>query len=185
VTRKLSFVTSNENKFNEASKILSNYGMNLYIAKLELPEIQSDDPAMIASKKARDAYNSLRSDVIVEDDGLFIHALKGFPGAYSAFVYRTIGNDGILKLMVDVIDRKATFKSIIAYCDSNLAPFVFVGKVDGMITEAQRGRSWGYDPIFIPKDSDGLTYAELGSRKNEISHRKSALEQFAKWYTER
>ena len=180
---KLYFATSNENKFNEVSKILSNYDMHLDMAKLELSEIQSDDPTMIASDKARNAYRSLHTDVIVEDDGLFIDSLKGFPGPYSAFVHKTIGNDGILKLMEDVTDRRATFKSIIAYCDNSLIPVIFVGKVEGTITETQRGRSWGYDPIFVPKDSGGLTYAELNSKKNELSHRKLALEQFAKWYT--
>jgi len=179
---KLYFVTSNENKFNEVSKILSSYDVQVDMAKLELLEIQTDDPTMIASDKARNAYSSLKTDVIVEDDALFIDSLKGFPGPYSAFVHKTIGNEGILKLMENVVDRRATFKSIIAYCDSSLVPVIFVGTVQGTITETQRGRSWGYDPIFVPKKSDGLTYAELGSKKNELSHRKLALEQFAKWY---
>jgi len=181
---KLYFATLNENKFNEVSKILYNYGMHVEMAKLDLTEIQSDDPTIIASDKARNAYRLLHSDVIVEDDGIFIDALKGFPGPYSAFVYKTIGNEGILKLMEGIADRRATFKSIIAYCDSNFIPFVFVGKVEGTIANAQKGRSWGYDPIFMPKDSGGLTYAELNSKKNELSHRSLALEQFAKWYIE-
>lgn len=180
---KLYFVTSNENKFNEVSKILSNYGVHVELAKLELVEIQTDDPTMIASDKARNAYASLKTDVIVEDDALLIHSLKGFPGPYSAYVHKTIGNEGILKLMENVVDRNATFKSIIAYCDSSLVPVIFVGKVEGTITESQRGTSWGYDPIFEPRGSNGLTYAELGPKKNELSHRKLALEEFAKWYT--
>jgi len=180
---KLYFATSNENKFNEVSNILSNYGVHVDVAKLELVEIQSNDLTVIASEKARNAYRALNTDVIIEDDGLFIDSLKGFPGPYSAFVLKTIGNEGILKLIEGVADRRATFKSIIAYCDSSLIPVIFVGKVDGTITETQRGRSWGYDPIFMPKDSDGLTYAELGSKKNDLSHRSLALEQFAKWYT--
>jgi len=183
--KKLYFATSNEAKFNEASKILSNYGVRVDMKKLELREIQSDDPTIVASEKARDAFRALHNDVIVEDDGLFIDSLKGFPGPYSAFVHKTIGNEGILKLMEGVADRKATFKSIIAYCGSDLIPVIFVGNVDGTITETQRGKSWGYDPVFIPKDSGGLTYAELGAKKNTLSHRKLALEQFAKWYAEK
>jgi len=181
----LYFATSNANKFDEVRKILSDYGVRVEMTKLELTEIQSDDLARIASEKARNAYASLRENVIVEDDGLFIDSLKGFPGPYSAFVYKTIGNEGILKLMEGITDRMATFKSIIAYCDSDLMPLMFVGEVKGTISETRRGRSWGYDPIFVPKDSGGLTYAELASRKNELSHRKLALEQFAKWYAEK
>jgi XTP/dITP diphosphohydrolase len=180
--KKLYFVTSNENKFKESSKILSNYGLRVYMKKVELDEKQSDDPAIIASAKARDAWKTLRSDVIVEDDALFIDALKGFPGPYSAFVYTTIGNEGILKLMKSITNRKATFLSVIGYCSRNFAPIIFKGAVKGRISKKQRGRSWGYDPIFIPNNSGGLTYAELKSRKNMISHRRLALERFAEWY---
>jgi len=181
--RKLYFVTSNENKFREASKILSAYGLHVNMKKLELVEKQSDDPAMIASAKARDARKALHNDVIVEDDGLFIDALKGFPGPYSAFVYTTIGNEGILKLMKGMTNRNATFLSVIAYCSRDFAPIIFKGARKGKISKNQRGRSWGYDPIFIPNNSAGLTYAELKSKKNMISHRRLALEHFAEWYS--
>jgi XTP/dITP diphosphohydrolase len=181
----LYFATSNANKFDEVRKILSNCGVRVAMMKLELTEVQSDDLARIASEKAKNAYTSLHENVIVEDDGLFIDSLKKFPGPYSAFVYKTIGNEGILKLLEGITDRMATFKSIIAYCDSDVVPVMFVGEVRGAISEISKGRSWGYDPIFVPNDSGGLTYAELASRKNELSHRKLALEQFAKWYTEK
>ncbi len=181
--KQLYFVTSNENKFKEAGKILSNYGIHVYMKKVELIEKQSDDPALIASSKARDAWKALRNDVIVEDDGLFIDALQGFPGPYSAFVYKTISNEGVLKLMNDVTNRNATFLSVIAHCSRNFAPIIFKGAVKGKISKKLRGRSWGYDPIFIPNNSGGLTYAELKSKKNMISHRRLALEHFAEWYT--
>ena len=180
--KKLHFATSNENKFNEVSKILSVYGVRVNMKKLELREIQSDNPKTIASEKARDAWKVLHNDVIVEDDGLFIDSLKGFPGPYSAFVYKTIGNEGVLKLMKGVADRRATFKSILAYCNRDFVPIIFTGEVEGTITKTQRGRSWGYDPIFMPKDSGGLTYAELKSKKHKLSHRRLTLEEFAKWY---
>ena len=180
---KLYFVTSNENKFKEARRILSNYGLHVCMKKLELIEKQSDDPTMIASAKAREAWKALREDIIVEDDGLFIDALEGFPGPYSAFVCTTIGNEGVLKLMKGVVNRKATFLSIIAYCSRNFSPIIFKGAVKGKISKKQRGRSWGYDPVFIPNNSGGLTYAELKSKKNMISHRRLALEHFAEWYT--
>ena len=180
--RKLYFATSNENKFREANKILSNYGLRVYLKKLELIEKQSVDPVMIASAKARDAWKALHNDVIVEDDGLFIDSLEGFPGPYSAYVYTTIGNEGVLRLMKGITNRNATFLSVIAYCSRNFAPIIFKGAVKGKISKKQRGRSWGYDPIFIPNNSAGLTYAELKSMKNMISHRRLALEHFAEWY---
>jgi XTP/dITP diphosphohydrolase len=181
---KLYFATSNEGKFNEVRRILAAHNISVEQVKLELTEIQSDDLEIIAAEKAKGAYRSIQENVMIEDDALLINALNNFPGAYSAFVYKTIGNDGILKLMEGVKDRKAEFKSVIAYCDSTLALRTFVATINGNIAECKRGQSWGYDPIFIPSDRNptGLTYAELGAKKNELSHRKLALELFAEWY---
>ncbi len=177
----LYFVTSNEKKFEEASRILSARGIEVRMQGAELVEIQSDELEVIAAEKAKSAHASLKNDVLVEDDGLFIHSLKGFPGPYSAFVYRTVGNAGVLRLMQGIGDRKATFVSVTAYCGSSGEPQTFVGRVDGRISETLRGSSWGYDPIFMPDPFD-LTYAELGPKKDEVSHRKMALERFAEWY---
>ena len=67
------------------------------------------------SKKAQDAFSKLKKPVIIEDDGLFINSLDGFPGPYSSYVFKTIGNKGILNLLKN--NRKAKFVSIITYCD--------------------------------------------------------------------
>ena len=185
MTEKLYFATKNINKFNEVKSILSTYNIQIDISELDLQEIQSDDLSKIAYEKAKDACRFLNSKVIIEDDGLFIDALNGFPGSYSAFVLKTIGNKGILQLIRDKENRNAMFISIIAYCEPNKNPLTFIGEVKGSIASGERGKVWGYDPIFVPNGANGLTYAELGSKKNELSHRKLALEQFAKWYTEK
>lgn len=181
----LYFATTNENKFREVSDILSKHSITVKMGRIQMREMQSDDLTVIASEKASSAYASLKHDVIVEDDGLFINSLNGFPGPYSAYVLKTIGNAGVLKLMHGVKERKVAFRSVIAYCDNGMKPVTFVGSVEGMIAEAERGSSWGYDPIFVPNGSNGLTFAELGPRKSELSHRRLALDQFAKWYKER
>ncbi|MDQ5875907.1 MAG: non-canonical purine NTP pyrophosphatase, partial [Thermoproteota archaeon] len=62
-----------------------------------LVEIQSDSLEEIAREKAKAAFAKVKRQIIVEDDGLFIDSLSGFPGQYSSFVFKTIGNDGILK----------------------------------------------------------------------------------------
>ncbi|MFQ5970499.1 MAG: RdgB/HAM1 family non-canonical purine NTP pyrophosphatase [Nitrososphaerales archaeon] len=179
---KLYFASTNINKFNEVESILSTYNLQIDMAKLDLQEIQSEDLSKIAYEKAKDACKFLNSAVIVEDDGLFIDALNGFPGPYSAFVLKTICNKGILRLMEDKENRNAVFISMIAYCEPNKNPLTFIGEVKGSIASGERGEVWGYDPIFVPNAASGLTYAELGSKKNELSHRKLALEQFAKFY---
>ena len=115
--------------------------------------------------------------MIVEDDGIFIDSLGGFPGPYSSYVHKTIGNKGILNLLK--YNRGAKFVSTITYCDKNGLES-FEGKLDGTISKSQKGRGWGYDPIFIPKNMQ-KTFAQL-DEKNIISHRYKALKKFSNWY---
>jgi len=175
------FATTNANKFKEVKDILNGYGIGVKMAELDLLEIQSDDLEAIAMEKARDACTKLNAKVIVEDDGLFIGSLKGFPGPYSSFVFKTIGNEGIIQLMRTHNDRNATFRSVIAYCEPKNIQLTFIANVNGEISKEIRGTGWGYDPIFVPNGSNGLTYAELGKKKNESSHRRLALENFSQW----
>jgi XTP/dITP diphosphohydrolase len=111
---------------------------------------------------------------IVDDTGLFIDSLKGFPGVWSAYAQKTIGNKGILKLMDGVEDRGAEFRCCIG-CDIDGERIVVVGVCRGYITESEKGTDgFGFDPIFSP---DGkLTFAEMSIEdKNLISHRGKAV----------
>ena len=145
-----------------------------------LVEIQSDSLEEIAREKAKVAFSKVGRQVIVEDDGLFIDSLSGFPGQYSSFVLKTIGNDGILKLLAGSTKRSAYFLSMIAFYDGRILS-ISEGRVNGRITDRITEGGWGYDPIFVPDGTD-LTFAELDKSKNEYSHRKRALEKFAHWY---
>ena len=173
----LFFVSSNYHKYQEAKKILRSFGINLKFFKYELEEIQSFSLQEIASKKAIQAFQKCKKPIIVEDDGLYINALYGFPGPYSSYVFKTIGNKGILQLLKQ--NRKAKFVSIISFCDDKNSKS-FEAKIDGNISKTQNGEGWGYDPIFIPKNLN-KTFAEL-TNKNELSHRYKALKKFSNWY---
>ena len=105
------FASSNKNKFEEARSILSEFGITLEFFKCDLQEIQSDSIKKIASYKASQAYLLCSKPVITEDDGLFVNSLGGFPGPYSSYVFDTIGNRGILKLLS--AQRGASFRSIV------------------------------------------------------------------------
>ncbi len=172
------FASSNQNKFREAKNILSQFGIRLEFLRCNLEEIQSDALEEIAQHKVNQAFSLCSKPVIVEDDGIFIKSLKGFPGPYSSFVFETIGNKGILKLVSN--ERTAMFKSIIAYCERNGDVMLFDGKVSGKISKKICGLKWGYDPIFIPAGQT-KTYSQLRN-KNIISHRYLALKRFANWY---
>jgi XTP/dITP diphosphohydrolase len=177
----ITFVSTNQNKFFEVQSILLTRNITIDFSKIHLVEIQSDSLEEIAREKAKTAFAKVGRQVIVEDDGLFIDSLSGFPGQYSSFVFKTIGNDGILKLLASSTKRSAYFRSVIAFYNG-ITLSISDGRVDGRITDrVTEDCGWGYDPIFVPDGTD-LTFAELKKSKNEYSHRKRALEKFAHWY---
>ena len=176
----LSFATSNENKFQEAERILSNLGVQINFFKTTLEEIQSDNLSDIAQQKAINAYNRIQKPVIIEDDGLFINSLDGFPGPYSSYAYDTIGNKGIMNLLGNSKVRDAKFVSIIAYCDESFYPKLFESSIPGKIASVIEEGGWGYDPIFIP-DGESKTYANV-SDKDKFSHRAASLKKFSNWF---
>ncbi len=179
------FASTNHDKFREVQSILSSYGITVTFAKASLVEIQSESLEEIAANKAKSAFEKVSRQVIVEDDGLFVDILGGFPGQYSSYVFRTIGNKGLLRLLdgSEGKARAASFVSAIAYSDGK-QNIVFVGQSKGMIAMEPAGEGWGYDPVFIPENSS-LTFGQLGARKSEFSHRRHALDKFAAWYCNR
>ena len=177
---KLFFASSNENKFQEAERILSDLGVQINFYKTILEEIQSNDLNDIAEKKAINAYDLIQKPVIIEDDGLFINSLNGFPGPYSSYAYDTIGNKGIMNLLENSQTRDANFVSIIAYCDNDYGVKLFESSIPGKISSVIEKGGWGYDPIFIP-DGESKTYANV-SDKDKFSHRSAALTKFSNWF---
>ena len=176
----LFFASSNENKFQEAERILSNFGMQINFFKTTLEEIQSNNLNDIAEQKAINAYELVKKSVIIEDDGLFIDSLNGFPGPYSSYVYDTIGNKGIMNLLENSEFRDAKFVSIIAYLGGSDGVKLFESSIAEKISSVIEKGGWGYDPIFIP-DGESKTYANV-SDKDKLSHRAASLKKFSSWY---
>ena len=180
------FATGNIHKFNEVRSILSPLGFAVAMLRMKGDEIQSDSIKDIAQTAVANAFKLTGLPIFVEDAGLFIIALEGFPGPYAAYVFKTIHNKGILKLMEGVADRQAEFQSVISYLDPNLLqPQCFCGESKGTITKTERteqGKSgFGFDPIFLPAGSS-KTFAEMTiEEKNCYSHRAMAIRKFAKW----
>ena len=184
------FATGNINKFNEACSILSQHGIAAGMLNLKGDEIQSESLKDIAVASVINAYKRSHLPIFVEDAGLFIDALRGFPGPYAAYAYKTIHNSGILKLIEGCADRRAVFQSVIAYCDEETCePECFCGESKGEITTVERkeqGKSgFGFDPIFQPAGSK-KTFAEMTiEEKNGYSHRANAIRKFAEWYKQK
>ena len=179
------FSSSNYNKYLEIRSMLQSSVVNLEFCELKLNEIQSDSIEEIAFEKSNSAYKQLSRPVIVEDDGLFIDELNGFPGQYSSYVYKTIENKGILKLLRNAASRSAVFKSLFVFYDGKNYK-TFNGERKGRISCTITHGGWGYDPIFIP-DGSRLSFGQLHllNRKIEFSHRAVGLRKFVEWYTRR
>jgi len=180
------FATRNKGKFREAKLIFESLGLKLTMLEADKIEIQSDSLEDIASYAAKELSGRLGFKVVVEDAGLFIRGLNGFPGPYSSYILKTIGLNGVLRLMNGVSDRYAYFLSVVAYAEPGKPAKVFQGRVEGLITSEPRGSGgFGFDPIFQPLEGDGRTFAEMSAEeKNRFSHRAKAFRELAVWIRE-
>lgn len=183
---KLLFASQNQHKIEEISKLLpssiSILGLDEFNFSEEIEETENsiEGNALLKARFVHDRF-SIRS--FADDTGLFIEALNGEPGVYSA---RWSDKDDIydnniekaLHLLEHQENRKAYFKTVIAYVDGKNES-VFEGRVDGRILSEERGKGgFGYDPIFVP-DGYNLSFGEMKSEeKNLISHRAKAMEAF-------
>jgi XTP/dITP diphosphohydrolase len=146
-------------------------------------EIQADT-VDVASYSAREAARKYGRAVMVEDAGLFVEALYGFPGPFSAYVFKTIGIEGLLALLERERSRRAAFRSAVAYCAPGGEPRVFEGEVRGSITRSPKGENgFGFDPVFLPTGSQRSMGELTLEEKCAISHRGDAMRKFAAWYS--
>jgi len=181
------FATTNRGKLREIGILLAEFNLELRIVEAEKLEIQNDEISKIAEFAASDLAERLGCPIAVEDSGLHVSALNGFPGPYSSYVYRSIGLSGVLKLLEGVGDRRAHFESVVAYAEPRGEVRSFKGIAWGRISRSARGTGgFGFDPIFIPEDGDGRTFAEITpEEKNRLSHRGKAVRSFGEWISSR
>lgn len=178
--------TENRHKFLEARTTLYDFGIRLRQLRVAKPEIQSGDLEEVATFALKEISKSHRRPLLVEDSGLFIARLKGFPGPFSAYVHRTIGTEGVLRLMKGQQKRRAYFQASIAFSSERTPPIVFSARVYGTIAERESGKTgFGFDPIFVPSGTK-RTFADMGQGlKNVYSHRARTFRKFAEWYRAR
>jgi XTP/dITP diphosphohydrolase len=175
---RVSFITSNPNKYGEIKSFFNERGLEVGWIKESLLEIQASSLEEVAINSLRDHEEA---NVFVEDAGIFVESLSGFPGVYSRYVYDTIGNQGILKLMDGVEDRRAGFAAVIGLKEEEGDVKIFKGEVKGYLSPFPKGDGgFGYDPIFIPEGSE-KTFGEDETLKSQISHRKRAAEKLIEY----
>jgi XTP/dITP diphosphohydrolase len=169
----VTFVSTNPGKAREIRSVLAPFGVRTRWVRRVLPEPQADTLAEVVRAKLA-AVRDVPGYVLVEDSGLFIPALKGFPGVYSAHFLDLWKFDPIFELLRGR-DRRAFFRTV-AGLQKGRRSRLFVGEVWGTIARSPAGTNgFGYDPIFIPRGWP-RTFAEAPAEaKNAISHRARAV----------
>lgn len=159
----VTFITGNQGKADFLAKFL---GIDVPHVKLDLDEIQSLNLREITEHKARQAYEKIKSPVLVEDVGLTFEALGRLPGPFIKWFLESLGIEGICKLLDGDGDRRAFGEVCYAYYDGQKVRF-FEGRVDGTVSDKPRGnRLFGWDFIFIP-DGSSKTYSEMNDDELE------------------
>lgn len=195
VTKEIMIASKNKNKIKEIKNIVSPYVvLKSFIDYPDVPDVAEDGDSIEENsmKKALEIAKFTGLYSIADDTGLFVRALGGEPGVYSA---RWAGedctyDDNNRKLLnalrnVEFKDRKAVFKCAITIASPDGDTHTEVGEIEGYIAENLRGENgFGYDPLFyVP--AFNMTLAEMDfDTKNKISHRRKALE-LIKPYLER
>lgn len=178
---KIRFVTTNAGKLAEARQRLGVAGVEVEGVHVEnLPELQADGLETVARHKAEAARDQVDAPFVVEDAGLFVDALSGFPGVYSAYAHKTLGCDGILRLLLGRPDRTARFVAVAALIEGPGPVRLFRGESPGRIAlQSQGDQGFGFDPIFQP-DGDTRTFSQMTTvEKGRHSHRGKAFDALA------
>ncbi len=176
----ITFVTTNPGKFREVSAKLAPLGVRLKRVDRTYPEVQADRLEDVVRYAAGIVARHVHGKFLIDDSGLFVDALGGFPGVYSSYVYRTIGCQGVLDLMRRTSNRTAHFETVFFLGGRGRRPHVFRGVCEGTIARSMRGvGGFGFDPIFVPRGRR-RTFGEMRlAEKNALSHRARAVEALA------
>jgi len=171
----VTFVSTNPGKFREIRELLAPYGVRARWRRRRLPEPQAETLEEVVVAKLS-AVRDISGTVIVEDSGLFIPALEGFPGVYSAHFLKTWKFGPILELL-EHRDRRAFFRTVAGVARGSRRS-LFRGEVSGSIARAPAGdHGFGYDPIFIPTGWRQTLAEASPEEKNSISHRARAFQK--------
>lgn len=200
--KKIVLATRNKGKISECERLLAEYAAEIRVYGLadfpEMPDVEETGATLTenALLKSRAVALFTGLPALADDSGLFVSALGGNPGIYSARWAGKHGDDRantekVLAQMLELakvnpnLDRSASFHCAIALSFPAGHPRagqdqIELGEMAGRLIEEPRGRDgFGYDPIFIPNGMT-LTSAEIDAqRKDEISHRGRAMRQIA------
>jgi XTP/dITP diphosphohydrolase len=186
----LVLATANPHKTEEIRQVLASFDVELLPRPSDVPDVDETADTLEGNALLKANALALATGVaaLADDTGLFIDALGGQPGVYSAR-YAGEGatfDDNVNKVLeeldgVEASKKSARFRTVIALANPDGTSWWVDGVVEGTILPDRRGEhGFGYDPIFAPLGAGGRSLAELSpDEKNAISHRGNALRAFA------
>ncbi len=164
------FVTGNEKKFREASKLIP----ELEQLNIDLPEIQSIDSKEVIGAKLHEAFKHHSGPFIVDDIAVHMDCLNGLPGPLIKWFLKTMGNEKIYEIAEKLGDCKTTAVCSIGYAKDKDNISFFEGKITGKLVTSKID-GFGWDTIFQPDGFD-KTFSEMSiDEKNKISMRGLAI----------
>ena len=175
--------SANPDKVMEIAAILDGV-VDLLPRPPGVPEVAEDADTLIGNARLKATAISTATGLpaVSDDTGLFVDAIGGAPGVYAA---RFAGEDAtyadnrakLLRELGDARNRKASFVSAVMVVWPDGHELAVEGVCEGTIATTELGdRGFGYDPVFIPDDGDGRSFAQMSdAEKNQISHRARAL----------
>lgn len=190
--KQIIFVTGNQMKVRHANEAVRDFGYAFIAKKLEIIEPREEEPEKVVIEKAIQAFAQLNSPLIVEDSGIFVESLNGFPKTFVHFVQDTIGVSGIIKLMQGIENRQAEFRQSLAYIAPNVEKPMVFSYIDGSYTVADKvwtenpyGDSAEFDKILIPPGETQplcmFSDAWRAERDTKANFETIHYRQLAKW----
>jgi inosine triphosphate pyrophosphatase len=168
------FITGNIDKFKE---ICSNIP-SIKQLDIDLPEIQETDAYEIIKEKLRASFAYKQDEFIVEDTSLYCECLNGLPGPLIKWFLKSLGTEGLFRIVQTLGNTNAIAKSIIGYARNYDEIYFFEGILEGKLVAPRGINGFGWDSIFVP-DGNIKTFAEMDeNEKNNISMRRVALNKF-------
>lgn len=172
----ITFITGNEHKAKYVAEWL---GMPIAHKKLDLDELQTLDLHKLVDHKVKQAYDILKTPVLIEDAQLVFAAMGNLPGPFIKFFVEELGVDGMATMLNAFDDRRASGRICYALYDGKEIRY-FEGEMTGTIATEPRGEGgFGFDRIFI-NDSYTQTRGEMTEEAYAAtSYRKQALDALA------
>ena len=190
---KINFITSNQRKIKSLENSLKANRLDVVVRaqNLDIMEPQFDTVQDVSRFKALKAFDILKEPVLVEDGGLSIEALNGFPGVYTKYILKTLGADGILKLMDGIENRFARFISVATFIHESGEIFQFERDDNGFEisrtkVNIQSPYAWSEFWQIIYLKEYGKTLCELSQEEvsdfYEQTGTTGSIQKFVQWY---